>query len=256
MPAGARCASGQAGSNPAAPRSSVGGDAERVQRDRVVAVSADALTLISVMRRTGRRYPGRVLVARDRSRRGRACTAERRATCVTPTRRGEPVDVAHFDDFDVAFPRAVERACRPCPRSCRVYAKLTNGVGLAALLETTGVVQDLSNVTMPAPSAVGMIAAVQTSCADRNKLKSSTSRQFLPSRKRTLTAFAEAVELTTDSSELYGVRGRPCRSPRPHRVVRIDQDLAQAVRVDVDRLRGARHAQRAHTARAAYSDFF
>src|SRR5204863_3505730 len=32
-----------------------------------------------------------------------------------------------------------------------------------------------------------------------------------------------------------------------HRVVRIEQNLAQAVRVDVDRLCGARHAQRAYT---------
>ena len=116
-------------------------------------------------------------------------------------RRGRARHVAHLDDFDVAFTRTVER--RAAPSSLLpVYAKLTNSVGAAALRDTVGIVQDLSAVKMPAPSAVGMIAAVQTSLADRYKLKSRTSREFLPSRKRTLTAFADAVELTTDSSEL------------------------------------------------------
>ena len=57
-------------------------------------------------------------------------------------------------------------------------------------------------VMMPAPLPNGTIPAVQTSFGDRNKLKSRTSRLFLPSRKRTLTALTDAVELTTDSSEL------------------------------------------------------
>src|SRR6185312_1036890 len=79
-----------------------------------------------------------------------------------------------------------------------------NADGLAASLDTVGTVHDLSKVPTPAPPAdVGRIAAVQTSCADRKRLKSSTSCEFLPSRKRTFTAFAEAVELTTVSSELY-----------------------------------------------------
>ena len=50
----------------------------------------------------------------------------------------------------------------------------------------------------------GTIAAVQTSCGDRNTLKSSTSAEALPSRMRTFTALVEPVVLTTDSSELYG----------------------------------------------------
>ena len=73
---------------------------------------------------------------------------------------------------------------------------------------------------MPAPGAGvpvtvgpnGMMAAVQTSNGERNKLKSSTSALFLPSTKRTLTAFTEAVELTTDSSELYGSRRLSART--------------------------------------------
>jgi anthranilate phosphoribosyltransferase len=71
------------------------------------------------------------------------------------------------------------------------------------LLDTCGVVQDRSVVKIPAPAPDGMIAAVQTSNGDSHKLKSSTSRLFLPSRKRTLTAFAELVVLTTDSSDVY-----------------------------------------------------
>ena len=76
---------------------------------------------------------------------------------------------------------------------------MTNGVGEAELDDTIGVVQDLSAVKMPAPSVVGMIAAVQTSFADRYRLKSRTSRLFLPSRKRTLTALAWSVVFTTES---------------------------------------------------------
>ena len=85
-----------------------------------------------------------------------------------------------------------------------VYAKFTNSVGVDALLDTVGDVQDLSAVKMPPPFAVGMTATVQTSFAERYKLKSRTSREFLPSRKRTFTALADAVELTTDSNELNG----------------------------------------------------
>src|SRR5437763_1731344 len=70
----------------------------------------------------------------------------------------------------------------------------------------TGIVHDLSAViTWAPPAEVGMIAAVHTSNLERNKLKSSTSRLFLPSRKRTLTAFAELLVFTTDNSELYAL---------------------------------------------------
>ena len=58
---------------------------------------------------------------------------------------------------------------------------------------------------MPAPSVVGMIAAVQTSLADRYRLKSRTSRLFLPSRKRTLTAFAEAVAQSEAAGDVQGL---------------------------------------------------
>ena len=72
---------------------------------------------------------------------------------------------------------------------------------------SAGDVQDTSYVTIPAPSVVGTTPTVQTSFADRYKLKSSTSREFRLSRKRTLTAFAVAVELTTDSSVLFCAPG-------------------------------------------------
>ena len=90
------------------------------------------------------------------------------------------------------------------------YAKFTKGTPVDGIF---GIVQDLSEVMMPAPGAGapviegpnGMMAAVHTSFGDRNKLKSSTSALFLPSTKRTLTAFVDTVVLTTDSSELYGL---------------------------------------------------
>jgi hypothetical protein len=44
--------------------------------------------------------------------------------------------------------------------------------------------------------------ATHTSFADRNKLKSRTSALDRPSRKRTFTALAEDVELTTVNKEL------------------------------------------------------
>ena len=70
----------------------------------------------------------------------------------------------------------------------------------------SGIVHDLSPVfTKAPPDEDGMIPAVHTSNLERNKLKSSTSRLFLPSRKRTLTAFAELVVFTTDNSELYAL---------------------------------------------------
>jgi hypothetical protein len=72
--------------------------------------------------------------------------------------------------------------------------------------EFAGIVHELSAVIILAPPAVdGMIPAVHTSNLDRKRLKSSTSRLFLPSRKRTLTAFAEESVLTTDNSELYAL---------------------------------------------------
>jgi hypothetical protein len=52
--------------------------------------------------------------------------------------------------------------------------------------------QDWSLDVTAAPFAVATTVAVHTSSCDRNKLKSSTSLEFLPSRKRTFTAFAEA----------------------------------------------------------------
>ena len=72
----------------------------------------------------------------------------------------------------------------------------------------SGIVHDLSVVVTIAPPVgvmEGVIAAVQTSNLDRNRLKSSTSTLRLPSRKRTLTAFAELSVLTTDSSETYAL---------------------------------------------------
>jgi len=85
------------------------------------------------------------------------------------------------------------------------FTKLTNGA--VGDCENGGNVQETSNVPTLAPPvlASGRIAAVQTSNGERNKLKSSTSRLFLPSRKRTLTALAVAVELTTDMSVLYAL---------------------------------------------------
>ena len=88
-----------------------------------------------------------------------------------------------------------------------------------------------------------MMPAVHTSYADRNRLKSSTSRLSLPSRKRTLTAFTDAVELTTYSSELKV----SAVAVRADRVVRIEQNLAESARVEVDRIRGGRRTQTGDT---------
>jgi hypothetical protein len=65
-----------------------------------------------------------------------------------------------------------------------------------------GTVQDVSFVTsVPGPVApVEKTAAAHTSNGDRYRLKSSTSFELRPSRKRTLTAFTRFVVLTTETS--------------------------------------------------------
>jgi hypothetical protein len=82
------------------------------------------------------------------------------------------------------------------------YWKLRKGSPpFAAGRLPTGFVQETSVVRMRAASVApgpGMMAAVQTSFGDRNKLKSRTSDEVLPSRIRTLTAFARLVVLTTE----------------------------------------------------------
>ena len=114
-------------------------------------VSADAFTLMIVMPPNRPPEPSTVLVdATESARPVHGGTPGN----VRDARRGRARHITHFDDFDVAFTRAVEDVVAPSALVPE-YAKLTNGVGLAALLETTGVVQDLSNVTRPAPSAVG-----------------------------------------------------------------------------------------------------
>src|SRR5437764_7652457 len=106
------------------------------------------------------------------------------------------------------YPSRVRSSVEPAPSVA--YAKFTKSTPLPGAPAKTcrpwfhGNVHDRSVVATRAPPlpTLGSTAAVHTSYADRNKLKSRTSRLFLPSRKRTLTAFAEAVEFTTDSSEL------------------------------------------------------
>ncbi len=70
-------------------------------------------------------------------------------------------------------------------------------------------VQLVSVVVICAPTgpagpdgSTGSTEAVHMSYGDRNTLKSSTSAEALPSRKRTLTAFVEVVVLTIDNSVL------------------------------------------------------
>ncbi len=76
------------------------------------------------------------------------------------------------------------------------FRKSTPADGMA------GRVQEASAVSRwpGAPAALddGTMAAVHTSFGDRNRLKSRTSAEVLPSRIRTLTAFPKVVVLTTE----------------------------------------------------------
>src|SRR6266849_7581548 len=82
------------------------------------------------------------------------------------------------------------------------YAKFRKSCAVASW---AGEMQELSAemIAPPTPLVDGMIAAVHTSFADRNRLKSRTSDEVLPSRIRTLTTLPRLVVLTTDSSVLY-----------------------------------------------------
>ena len=83
---------------------------------------------------------------------------------------------------------------RPLTESA-TYTVLRNSAPVAGIL---GFVQLLSTVANVAPAAVGVMDAFHTSLGDRNKLKSNTSTEFLPSRIRTFTALPCVVVLTTE----------------------------------------------------------
>ncbi len=87
-------------------------------------------------------------------------------------------------------------------RGFGLYHALTGAAALPAGVLFGWLYQTAGGPLALRASALGMIAAVHTSFFDRNTLKSRTSRLFLPSRKRTLIAFADVVVLTTDKSEL------------------------------------------------------
>ncbi len=93
---------------------------------------------------------------------------------------------------------------RPVPGSASSlpgveYSKLRKSWPLAGM---AGRVQEWSGVLIwpgaPAADDDGEMTATHTSFGDRNRLKSSTSAEVLPSRKRTLTAFAKVVVFTTE----------------------------------------------------------